>query len=127
MDEVIAVASVPLRAGDVGSTVGAPPTAGGDPALLLDVDVDELTGSLPFVAHDGSGRSVQIAEPGSTSASEHAMHRRRSLTERPGDPVRTLKGRFSPAEDRSLPRRAQAHGAVVRAAGAVLEPIDPFG
>jgi hypothetical protein len=127
MDEVIALASVPLRARDVGPTVCAPPTTGGDPALLLDVDVQELTRSIPFVTNDGATRAIEISEPRSTSAPEHPMHGRRRLSERPGDPVWTLQGCFSAAKDRSFPSRAQPCGAAVWAAGAVGEPLDAFG
>jgi hypothetical protein len=50
---------------DASSTVLAmdpPSSSGRDPALLLDVDVDELSGPLAFVANDGARRAVEISQ-----------------------------------------------------------------
>jgi hypothetical protein len=127
MDEVITVASVPLGARDACSTVCAPPTTRGDPALLLDVNVQELTRTLPFVTNDRAARAIEVSKQRCTSPPEHPVHGRRRFSERPGDPVWTLQGRFSAAKDRSLPRRTQPCWAAVRTTRAVGEPLDAFG
>ena len=51
----------------------APATAVGDLAELLDVDVDQLAGPVPFVAADHlAGGSIQ---PGQTSQAVAGQHR----------------------------------------------------
>ena len=92
MDEVIAPTSVATGADAAVPAVNAPPAAVGDPALLLHVDVDELARSVALVANDRPGRAVEVTQPWRTVAAKDSVHRGGCLSERPGDPVWSLKG-----------------------------------
>jgi hypothetical protein len=45
-----------------------------DPALLLDVQVDQLPGPLTLVAHRLAGGAVQLPQPRHLVATKHGMH-----------------------------------------------------
>ena len=69
------------------ATERLPAPAVGDPAELLDVDVDELAGSLALVAPDHlTGRSIEPAQSVEPQAHEHAVHRGRGDAQAIADP-----------------------------------------
>jgi hypothetical protein len=43
--------------------------------LLLDIDVDEVSGTLAFVSHDGARRAVEVSEPWRSEPPQHPVHR----------------------------------------------------
>jgi hypothetical protein len=104
-----------------------PPTAAGrDPALLLHVDVDELTGPVSLVPHDRVGGTVQVRQSRQAVSAQHPVHRRGRFPQRPGDSVRTLEPVLATADDRLLTIRAQAPGCAVRPTGTIGQPSSSF-
>jgi hypothetical protein len=61
----------------------------GDPAQLLHVDVDELTGTLTFISDRDGGGSIEGREPRESLSSEHRVDRRARMTELIAEPVWT--------------------------------------
>src|SRR5205085_2748931 len=96
--------------------VDAPASAVGDPALLLYVDVDQLTRAFALVAHDHAGRAIEIAQERDPAATKHPVDRGVGLSERPGDPVRSLERAFPALEDRGLALGTQTPGRAVGSA-----------
>ncbi len=64
------------------AAVGAPPSSLGDAAELFDVDVDQLAGTVPLIAHassfrrfdEYSGHRVAVAQIGLSVAAQDASH-----------------------------------------------------
>lgn len=79
MEQVIAhaLASVPVAGGPAKHPM---PTTIRDPALLLDIDVEQLSGPLALVAHHLAGGAVQLPQPRQLLATQDGMHRGGCLT-----------------------------------------------
>ena len=61
---------------------------GWNPAELLDIDVDELAGSLPDIAHRQSGQAVGVGQATRPVAAQHAVHGRTGMTQERAEPMR---------------------------------------
>jgi hypothetical protein len=126
MQEVIAhtVASITVTARPAMHPM---PAAIGDPALLLDVDVDQLPGPLALVAHHLAGGSVQLPQPRELLAAQDRMHRRRRLPQHPADAVRPHPAAYAAGNDRLFPCCRQPPWAATRPRGPVGQILLTFG
>jgi hypothetical protein len=99
-----------------------------DPALLLDVQVDQLAGPLMLVAHDLAGRTIQLGQPWHLVASQHGRHGGMGLAQRPADPVRPNPIHRPIGQDgllaggRQPPRAGQRPGTSVDQPGQAFSP-----
>ena len=67
-----------LGTGYLASSPCSPAAPGGDPTQFLDIDVEELSGSVLFVAADvTSGGGIKIPQPGDPETDQHPPHRGR--------------------------------------------------
>jgi hypothetical protein len=107
--------------------VNAPAPAGGDPTLLLHVDVDELAWTFALVADHHPRRTVEVAQAGAPRRRSTRCTVAGASPERPGDPVRSFQGDPSPGEDGHLAGVAEPHWRAVRSAGTIGEPGGPLG
>src|SRR5699024_7641523 len=114
-----------------GASVGAPAAAVGDLAQLLHIHVDQLPGPGPLVAHGGglggadllTGHRVQLVQVGHAGAAQHPGDGARGQTELGADPVRPAAVGASAVHDPLGHLGRCAPGAVVGAAGAVVQAV----
>src|SRR5690606_17196234 len=107
----------------------------GDPAQLLDVEMDELARTSPLVADDRTRRAVEAGKDGEPSPSQDAVHGRRMHAQLPGNTVRTGPQLATQAADRLDHVLGQSMWCAPRPAGAVsqscitlrFEPLPPLG
>jgi len=95
-------------------------TAVGDVAELLDVDVDQFTGAVAFIAADGSGGgAVQVGELGDAVTGQDPVDGGRVQPEQVRDPGRPPTAQHTDLDDASFGTRRCLSRAVVGAAGVV--------
>src|SRR5438034_3851527 len=75
-------------------------TAVGDPAELLDVDVEQLTGPLADIADRDARRPVAIAQAGQAMAAEDVADRRARAADHRGEAVRPEAELVAGGQDR---------------------------
>src|SRR5690606_4741924 len=130
VDVVIADALLAVAVARV-AAVGAPPATIGDLAQLLHIHVDQLPGPGPLVAYGGClggadllpGHRVQLAQIGHAGAAQHPRDGARGHTQLGGDPVRPAAVGAAAVHDPLGHRARCAPGAVVGAAGAVIQAV----
>jgi hypothetical protein len=103
------------------------PTTIRDPALLLDIDVDQLPGTVALVAHHLTGGPVQLPQPRELLAAQDGMDRGRRLAEHPANAVGPDPAAEPAGHDQLLPRCRQPSWAVPRPRGPVSQPRFTFG
>jgi hypothetical protein len=96
------------------SSQGLVATPSRDPALGLDVEVEQLPRPLALVAHHLPGWPVQLPQPGQLVAAQHRMDRGGCLTQRPANPVRPDPAGLPAGHDRPLPLGGQPPGTAMR-------------
>src|SRR5690606_20535539 len=112
-----------------GAAVGAPTATIGDLAQLLHIHVDQLPGPGPLIAHGGglggadllTGHRVQLAQIGHAGATQHPGDGARGHAELGADPVRPAAMGAAAGHNPLRHLRGCAPGAVVGAAGAVIQ------
>ena len=111
------------------SAVGFPPSAVGDLADLLDVDVDQFAGAVTFVAHrcglGGSdhhtGQRVTFAEVGQSASTQHPGDGPGGDAELGTDPVLAAAFLAALGHDRLLHLDRRLGGTVMRARRPVVQ------
>lgn len=76
---------------------GAPaepmPTAGRDPGQLLDIEMDQVAGPRPLVAHGAPGRPVEIGQARHPMPAQHAVDGRAGHSQEPSQTMRAPASR----------------------------------
>src|SRR5271163_1076008 len=106
----------------------AMPSAVGDAAELLDIDVDQIPGSVVFVSarsglsHHEPGALVEVAQERHPVALQYRLNRGAGQAQVIGDAMRSPSAREAHTDNASLSAPARAGRTVMRAAGAVHHP-----
>src|SRR2546425_959012 len=97
-------------------------STGRDPSELLDVEVDELTGPLAFVATDRHpGRTIQPIQAREPATAKHRIDRRARMPELGTEAMRAVLGPHPWSADPRHFSIRQGTRAMQRSAGAILE------
>jgi hypothetical protein len=118
------VVSVPVATSPAKHPV---PTAIRDPALLLDIDVDQLTRTAALVAHHLTGGPVQLPQPWELLAAQDGRDRGGRLAKHPADAMGPDPAAQPTGQDRLFPRCRQPPWAAMRPRGPVSQPWFTFG
>jgi hypothetical protein len=104
------VVADPPAPGSGGAAVDAVAAAVGDPAQLLDVQVQQLSGMFALVADDLAAGLVPVSQPGAAMAAKHPLDRGAGQAEVAGQLVGALAELISGGQDALLDPAPRAWG-----------------
>src|SRR5436305_14774119 len=97
-------------------------TAVGDPAELLDVDVEQLAGPIADIADRDARRPVAIAQAGQAMAAEDVADRRARAADHRGEAVRPEAELVAGGPDRRELVSGQCPRRTIGSPAAILQP-----
>lgn len=103
-----------------------PPPRGIRPSFLMSTCTSSPGAGHLDASDRSSGRPVEVVEAVEPVSHQHRMDRRRRHPHDPRDAGRAQAPLAAQVDDPPLPRRLGACRVAVRAAGAILEPRNPF-